>query len=262
MAVLPQALEMAGAIQKDRSNGQLSFFDVAPEKKDFKKTFEQMPDIAEWPEYQLLSFEKQMLGFYITGHPLAKYEDLLRKYRTCSSDNLAGRTQGERLFIGGIIEKVKYTTTRKNEKMAILTLEDLQGTISVVVFPRTFNQCFKYIAPNALVFIRGNLDFRGEEPQIIAEAIMPLEEACEKSTASIEINIGAGAESGILDSVRSTLLNFSGDIPVFITLHTKERKKARLLVDREYYVRPCPELISEIEKNLGEAALSVKVKSD
>ncbi|MBI4974920.1 MAG: DNA polymerase III alpha subunit, partial [Candidatus Omnitrophica bacterium] len=129
-ALIDKALEVADSIHKDKLNGQLSFFDKFEDEENFKKTFQDIPNIPEWPEHQLLAYEKEMLGFYITKHPLARFEKILRTYSTCRTTDLGNLRDGDEVLIGGIISKVKFTTTRKtNEKMAIITLEDLDSVV-------------------------------------------------------------------------------------------------------------------------------------
>ncbi|MDD5496246.1 MAG: DNA polymerase III subunit alpha, partial [Candidatus Omnitrophica bacterium] len=123
--MIDKAVEVADTVHKDRVNGQMSFFDRFEDEDNFKKTFQDIPNIPEWPENQLLAHEKEMLGFYITKHPLARFEKLIKTYSTSVTSGLRNLRDGEEVLLGGIISKVKFTTTRKtNEKMAIMNVED------------------------------------------------------------------------------------------------------------------------------------------
>ena len=122
--MIDKALEVAGGIQKDRLNGQMLFFDKFEDEENFKKTFQEVPNIPEWPENQLLAYEKEMLGFYITKHPLARFEKILKTYSTCPISDMRNRSDGEEMLIGGILTKIKFTITlRTSEKMAIVSQE-------------------------------------------------------------------------------------------------------------------------------------------
>ncbi|MGE4357606.1 MAG: DNA polymerase III subunit alpha, partial [Candidatus Omnitrophota bacterium] len=134
MAVLDNAIEVANSLQKDRQLRQSTFFDSFSNTV-FQRNYKPIPDIKEWPENQLLSFEKELLGFYITGHPLAKFEELMRKYSNVRIIELNSLKDGQEIFLCGMISKLKKTTTRRqNELMAIMTVEDLSGEVEVIVF--------------------------------------------------------------------------------------------------------------------------------
>ena len=201
MAILDRALEVAGGIQKDRLNGQLSFFDTFEDQKAFRQSFQEIPDIPEWPEHQLLSYEKQLLSFYVTKHPLARYEKILVNYATCSTMELADFRDGDEMFLGGIINKAKITVTKKSgEKMAIVKLEDLAGVVEVLVFPSAFQKVGGLVRPDAIVFFKGRLSRREEEPRLIASDIIPIEEVKAKYTRSVNIDlISTGLEEKTLD---------------------------------------------------------------
>jgi len=110
---------------KGKGKGQLSFFDAGLSGNGFQKTANNLPQIKEWPEPQLLAFEKDMLGFYVSGHPLASYAAQLKRFSSFSTINLSGCEDGSEIKIVGFIAKIKQTLTRaRQEKMAILKLED------------------------------------------------------------------------------------------------------------------------------------------
>ncbi len=257
MVMLEHALEVASGIQKDRLSKQLSFFDALEDVGGFKKSFQEIPNIKEWLESQMLAFEKEILGFYITGHPLARYERILKTYASCPTAELVNRRDGEEILIGGIIHKAKQTTTRnKSEKMAILKLEDLDGTVEVLVFPEAFRQTGKQIRIGRVVFIKGKLNLRDEEPKVIANDIIPIEEVAEKYTSKVEIDLfTAGLEDQRLGELKSVLLHHPGNVPVYLNLTTPNNQRFQLLVGEELYIQPNEGLIQDLEKMLGERAV-------
>jgi len=260
MSILDQAMEVAGGIQKDRLKGQLSFFDTFEDQKAFKGTFQGVPNIQEWPENQLLSYEKQMLGFYITKHPLARYERLLRNYTTCSTMELMNFQDGDEIFLGGIINKVKFTMTKKTgEKMAIIKLEDLKGIVEVLVFPRTFQNVGGLIRSDAIIFIKGRISLREQEPKLIADDITPLDEVKKKFTKSVSINIvSAGLEKDTLDTVKGILSHYRGAIPVFLSIVTPDEKRIDIQASDDFRVQPNDNLIKDLEELLGEGTVSLR----
>lgn len=261
MAALDQAMEVAGGIQKDRLKGQLSFFDSFEDQKAFKDSFQNMPNIPEWPENQLLSYEKQMLGFYITKHPLTRYEKLLKNYATCSTMELMNFHDGDEILLGGIINKVKFTITKKTgEKMAIIKLEDLKGLVEVLVFPNIFQKVGSLIKDDAIVFVKGRTSLREQDPKLIADDIVPLEEVKKRYTKSISINIAStGLEKNTLDAIKRILSNYRGSTPVFLSIVTPDEKVVDIQASDDFYVKPDDNMLKELEGLLGEDAISLKV---
>jgi len=260
LAMIDKALEVAGGVQKDRSQGQLSFFDKFEDEESFKKTFHDTPNIPEWPENQLLAYEKELVGFYITKHPLARFEKLVRTYSTCSTAELKSRGDGDEVLLGGIIPKLKLTVTRKsNEKMAILTLEDLDGTVEVLAFPITYAKCAPLIKLDAMVFVKGRLSLKEEEPKIIANEISTLESVRMKYTRSVEIDLlTAGLEANALDRLKKVLSRYPGRVPVYLNFMKPDGKHTKMAINNTLAVEPHEGLVRDIEKVLGKDVVNFK----
>lgn len=260
MAILDQAMEVAGGMQKDKMRGQLSFFDTFEDQDSFKDTFQDVPDIPEWPENQLLSYEKQMIGFYISKHPLARYEKLLENYATCGSMDLMNLHDGDEIFLGGIVNKVKFTITKRNsEKMAIIKLEDLKGIVEVLVFPSTFQKVGGLIKEDAIIFVKGRISLREQDPKLIADDIIPLDEVKRRFTKFVSIHVrSAGLEKQTLDSIRGILTGYKGSIPVYITITTSDDHKIDIQACDDLRVEPSDDLIKELEELLGEGTVSLR----
>jgi len=253
MSVLDKVLNMASKTNRDKFLGQMSFFDDVAADESFKKNFEALPDIPEWPEQELLSNEKEMLGFYITKHPLLKFERLLNAYSTGKISEFAGMSDGQEVLVGGIISKVRITVTRKKaEKMAILSLGDLNNFIEVLVFPNAYRKAPELAKEDALVYISGRLNLREEEPKLIAEEIIPIEQVKEKFTKSVLIRIPVSTpEANFMPRVKEALKRNKGTIPVLLDLISPEGRKVRMATDKDLYVSACDELIEEVEKVVG-----------
>jgi len=253
MAIFDKVIEVAQKAQKDRLNGQMSFFDDGQAIENFKESFHNTPNIQEWPEHELLACEKEMLGFYISKHPLVKFEKLLDAYSTCKVSELADLSDGQRVLIGGLINKVRLTTTRKKrEKMAIVRLEDLNNFVEVLVFPRAYQKSPDLIKEDALVYIDGRLNLREEEPKIVAEDILPLEKVKELFTKSIVVRLSTtGLEEQLMMRVRRIIQKHRGNIPVFIDLLSPERGKIRMSTDKGMSVVPTDEFFRDVETVVG-----------
>lgn len=260
-AMVDKALEVAGDVHKDRLNGQLSFFEKFEDQENFKKTFQDIPNIPEWPENQLLAYEKEMIGFYITKHPLASLENMLNTYSTCNATELRNLHDGDEVLLGGIIAKAKFTTTRKtNEKMAIVTLEDLNGVVECLVFPSTFAKSGGLIKQDAIVFVSGRVSLREEEPKIIVSEIVTLDSVRAKYTKAIFVNVvTAGLEKNSLENLKRVFSRYPGRVPVYLNFVKPDGKATTVAADRTLSVEPHEGLVRDIEKILGRDVVNFKV---
>ena len=179
------------SINKDKKNmmtGQMSLFDLAGEED--KKSFElQMPDIGEFDKGTMLSFEKEVAGLYVSGHPLEDDEEKIRKIATASSldfaineeTGVASIKDGERVVIGGIISDIVIKFTKNNQRMAFVTLEDMTGTVEVIVFPKDFEQHAGLIEMEKKVFVKGRASVEEEKDgKVICEKITSFEDTKKK----------------------------------------------------------------------------------
>ncbi|MDD5561221.1 MAG: DNA polymerase III subunit alpha [Candidatus Omnitrophica bacterium] len=262
-ASLDTILERAQRIQKEKSSGQLSFFDQSLNNGCFGKSPLLVTDCKEWPEPQLLSFEKDMLGFYVSGHPLARYAKQLKRFASCSTASLHEHKDQDTIKIVGLIAKIKQTLTRaKQEKMAILKLEDLDGAIEVLVFPRAFAKVGRYIMPNTIAHIRGTLNLTEDTPKIIAEDLFPFEEIYKLITA-MSINL-SGIKENIFESLKTLLSEHKGNVPIYLRLDTclsdrqvPAKSRVQMVVGENLYVLPSEKLIQDLDELLGEDRFSL-----
>jgi DNA polymerase-3 subunit alpha len=259
VAGLDKVLELSSRMQREQAKGQLSFFDRdLLGDNGFKSKAINLAQVREWPEPQLLSFEKEMLGFYVTGHPLARYAQHLKRFASSSTANLSQCNDGQEIKIVGLIAKIKHTTTRaKQEKMAILKLEDLEGIVEVLVFPVSFQKVSRYIQPNTVVLVRGRLNLREDTPKIIANDLFPIDEIYKLITA-VNINL-SGIRENLFESLKELLLSSSGKIPIYLHLDTPTKSRIQLVVGEGLYVEPSEKLIQDIENLLGEEKLSLVI---
>jgi DNA polymerase-3 subunit alpha len=256
VAGLDKILEVSSRTQKELAKGQLSFFDQNLKQNGFKRSALILPPIKEWPQPQLLAFEKEMLGFYVTGHPLARYAQKLSRFASTSTANLSKYADGEEIKIVGLISKIKQTLTRqKQEKMAILKLEDLEGIVEVLVFPVAFQKVSRYLVPNTVVLIRGRLNLREDTPKIITNDLLPIEEIY-KFITGLKINL-SGIRENVFESLKELLSASRGKTPIYLHLDTPTKTRIHLVVGEEFFVEPSESLIQNIENLLGQERLSV-----
>ena len=253
-------LGSASRNQKEKAKGQISFFDTTFAENGFHKNGPSIniPHVKEWPEPQLLAFEKDMLGFYVSGHPLARYARQLKRFASTTTSSLKAHQDEEEIKIVGLIAKIKQTTTRvKQEKMAILKLEDLEGSAEALVFPRVYLKVSRYIQPSTVVLVRGILNLKEETPKIIVNDLFPVEEIY-KLISSLSINL-SGLRENVFESLKEVLAASNGNIPIYLHLDSHNKSKVQVVVGEGLYVNPSEKLIHDIESLLGEERLSVVI---
>jgi DNA polymerase-3 subunit alpha len=255
---LEYILERTSKSQRERSKGQLSFFDQDVSLNGFKDAASTMPHVKEWPEPQILAFEKDMLGFYVSGHPLARYASQLKRFTSTHTANLTEHKDEEEIKIVGLISKIKNTLTRaKQEKMAILKLEDLEGSVEVLVFPRAYQKVSRYILPNTVVLIRGVLNLKEETPKILLNELFPVDEIYRLITR-ININL-SGMQENLFASLKALLETSHGTIPVYLNLDTPAKSRIHLVVGQGLYIEPNDKIIQEISDLIGEERVALTI---
>lgn len=235
--------------KKDNVLGQVTLFDISSNIED---TTVSLPDIKEYPKRTLLAMEKEMTGIYISGHPLMEYKQTLDKIGTRTStlkdyENNPLVKDGKRIKIGGIIESIKKRTTKTNSIMASVTLEDLYGTLNLIVFPNTLQKYSDLVYEGSVVCIGGKVSLKeDEDPEILVEEILDLNSMGKdtlpiKKELSIDVLFLTNDQSKILLGV---LKNNHGDIPVYINISGGKR----LVANSEFYAADDDKLIEQLHK--------------
>ena len=263
MAVYEKVLE--GVVQDRRKNlaGQISLFDQMSIQQEQPMDFEILPDIKEFPKKVLLSMEKETVGVYISGHPLMEYKDILENFistldiqqsaleeETMMASN--GLKDGSKVKVGGIIVDHKPKSTKNNNMMAFVTLEDLYGTIEVIVFPATYKKYSRLLENDSTVIIEGKLSMReDEEPKILCDQVIQLTSSINRK---LYLKIAKNKKIDIIHQINSILAKYKGDIPVILYL---EASGTQNLANRELWIRQDQELIEELSRLLGEECVKL-----
>ncbi|MBN2266028.1 MAG: DNA polymerase III subunit alpha, partial [Candidatus Aminicenantes bacterium] len=255
--MLDRMIDFGHEVQKAQAARQGSLFgsdtavppDMPPEVQDMR----------EWDESHVLSYEMDALGLYVTGHPLTRHKDRLRKLVSHLVEELdAGRDFDKDVRLAGVIGSYKALKTRKDERMATFVLEDLSGKIEVVAFPDAFSKCGPYLREGQLVCIRGK--YMGEEDnrRISLSQAMPLAEAFEKQAKRLVVRIFLpGLEEATLSELKSILDGHEGRCPVEFELVTPHSYRLVAQSAEVQKVTPSEELLEKIEDLLGENSVSV-----
>ena len=270
VAGLENALAVAAAQQRDRQQGQMSFFETFDEDESARKESETLPDIPPWPQIQMLQHEKETLGMFVTDHPLAEHAEDIHYYSTAHSHTLRNLRPDAEVIIGCYINKVREMVTRNGRgagsKMALLNLEDQQGAFDAVVFPDTYAQYDHLIKQDRVVFLRGQVDFRREDPSIRVQMIYDVSRAAEELTHAVYLPLherdvshspsqspdapdGTAAFKALLQRLGHLCNTHKGTCPVYVGIKTGNLM--HVVMQIESSVRPDVEFCRKLEALLG-----------
>ncbi|MBU1753656.1 DNA polymerase III subunit alpha [bacterium] len=250
-AQLAQVIDDAIKVGSQKPNIAMSMFEMFGNNKDMEDEYEKLPDIPEWPENVLLKLEKELLGIYLTSHPLNQYEQGFKRYITCTISQLKEHKNEEMVVIGGLISQLKKIITKKSEKqMAFLTLEDMTDSIEVIFFPKVFEAAADKIVLDEIVLIKGKLEVGEDKCKILAEEIIEPSQAATLAT-SLHVRLMDDLDNSCLDSLKETLLQFKGVKPVYIHMPDENGNEAVILTGHNLRVTPSEELVSRIKVVIG-----------
>ena len=273
IAVFEKMLDGIAQIKKRNMEGQMSLFEMpsAENEKPESGLYEEediYPDIKEYPNKMLLSMEKEMLGLYISGHPLSEFDEELKRMVSLYSselniysnqnedlylmENEKNISDGMNVVVGGIITSKKTKTTKNNNLMAFLTLEDLYGIMEVIVFPTVLEKYAKLIVEENIVLIKGRISVKEEEqPKIICEEVSPLKKM---HVRKLYLRLNPSMEEDKRESLLALLRYFNGDTPVCVC--NDGEKKGRIL-GKEFWVALNDCVVTELIQRLGEENVKV-----
>jgi DNA polymerase-3 subunit alpha len=192
LAALDDAMAAGQAVQRDRVSGQTSLFDMGGDD-DAAGLERPLPEVAEAPSRERLRWEKELMGLYLSEHPLGSIAEQMATFNPVYSGDLKDESlEGQRVVIGGIVTGIRTVTTRNKETMAVATVEDLQGTLEVVVFPRMYATSGGTFSDGAILLIAGRVDHRGEESSLLADGVWVWEDAVVRGPSAIAQEVAAG----------------------------------------------------------------------
>ena len=253
------ALTRSASARRDLKSGQGSLFDLLGNDSGSRSTDDaaDFPDCPPWHENEMLAAERELLGIYMSGHPLTQYEDILRRYELCSIKDLGGLEDKALTRIGGLVASVALKTTKKKESMAILRLEDLDGSVEIVVWPDTYQKYQSVIEQDATLLIGGHVSKKEEIPNLLALEIYPLEEAPKLFSKSVSIHITASQLDTKLQKVKKIVSLNPGNTPLSVCLLLPDGEKVIIKAENGLFVTPHPDMINNLEHELGENTVFV-----
>jgi len=261
--VLDSAIQAGADAQRDRRDGQMTMFASFEEGQDRSAPAVVIGD-SEWAESEMLAHEKEVLGFYVTSHPLAHQAELLDRFATADVVDLRqpAFVDGTDVILGGMITKIRTVLTkggrRPGSKMGIVTLEDLSGSIEVVLFPDDLAKYRPLIAADRLAFFRGQVDRRREDPGLRVSEVIPIEEATTRLAQCVIVKLHcAGTEERMLEQVHAICRKHKGETPLYLQLTTPGGVQVLVRSKAPTGVRPEEPLTQDVAALLGDDHLVI-----
>jgi len=267
MAIYEKTIDSILAQKKRNIEGQFSLFDSL--SSEVTASDEEMPDVPEYNEKAILSMEKEMVGVYLSGHPLSEYEKVMEKYATTNSNEISeikdgheetGIYDGTKVVLGGIIIKKQNKITKNNNMMAFITLEDLYGTVEGIVFPKIYDNCKDILYEDNIVLVEGSIDASEEEaPKLIINNVTELKKEHENQTIQKKLYIkvkNLENYKNIKKELFYTICRHKGADCVIIY---SEKDKANMVLPEKNWVNTEDEkLIINLKELLGEENIVIK----
>ena len=263
VAVAPVLLDNKARERKNAWEGQMSLFDLVSEeeKKEYQVSF---PDVGEYSKEELLAFEKDILGVYISGHPLDDYEGLWRKNITATAADFivdeeteeAAVKDGMKAVVGGLVVGKVVKTTRSNQLMAFITLEDLMGSVEVIVFPKNYEADRDILTEDSKIFIKGRVSL-GDEPvgKLVCEQVIPFAKVPRELWLQFE-------DKEMYQAMEGTILGIlkESEGPDSVVIYLK-KERAKKILPANWKVEAAGELLDILVCKLGEKNVKLVEKN-
>jgi DNA polymerase-3 subunit alpha len=258
-AAVDRTIDHGGRHQRDRDKGQSQLFGgLMEEGAEGTVEYVALPDAPSWTEAQQLAYEKEALGFYMSGHPLDRHADEMKVF---GARRLAELTTPEAdVWLGGVISGLRPLKTKKGDRMAVFILEDTAGSLEVVVFPETFSKHASLIEADAMVLVRGKFEKDDESARMVATELLPIAALRERTTREVIIHL-EGTRQGrtTFEQLAELLARHRGDRRVFLELDVKGQERAlRVRSEVAQRVKPTERLVSEVEQLCGSGSVELR----
>jgi DNA polymerase-3 subunit alpha len=254
--VLEQALAWGGKQHADRLLGQVSLFDGGlPEAGVDQSSHHPRIGLDEFEKQELLAYEKEALGLYVSEHPLHAIRDQLRRKIDLPLVELGARRDGDIVTVGGIVGAIRQITNRKGDPMAFVRLDDLSGSTEVLVFNSALAAARDVLEPDRILLVKGRVDHKDGETKLVALEVAAFETAADPKDRVIRLRVDATrAPAGVIGKLAAVVRDFPGDARVVIDVELTEGARTYAL-GPAYSVRPVPDFFAEVKTLLGEAAV-------
>ncbi len=256
---IERTLARAASVIADRQRGQSSLFGSLEEKAP------PVPEAAnhapEWPQHQLLAHEKELLGFYVTGHPLTPFVPILEKYALTNTARLAELPHRSVTRLGGLIAAVQNGVSKKNGKpYSMVTLEDLEGSVQVLCMNENYDRYRDLLTLNRAILVVGEVNTADDKPKLFPQEILPLEDAPRRFTKQVHLRLHtAHLKPEDLDAVRELVAAHPGECPLFLCLVRPTGEAVFIEAHERFYVMPSLQLQQAADARFGEETYFARV---
>jgi DNA polymerase-3 subunit alpha len=256
-AVLPKAMQGGTISQEDRKRGQMTMFSSTDTTDEAATEHDALPDLPEWPDPEKLAYEKEVLGFYITGHPLSRHERDLKRFSTHCTSELKRLKDEQEVVVGGMITGVKFGATKKpsrkgNSRMARFMLEDFSGNVPCVMFPDDLAVQSEMVVDDHICFLQARVDHSREQVGLIVQKIVPAAAAAEHFSRTMIVRLDSGMHNrSHLERLQAALSTASGTTAVQLEVRTAAGYRVLLKTNASLRVRPTRELADAVEAVTG-----------
>ncbi|NWF55550.1 MAG: DNA polymerase III subunit alpha [Syntrophaceae bacterium] len=255
LAGLEETMEWAQGVERERANHQIAMFGGMQGGR--RKNEPRLPDVPPWPESQRLAAEKETLGFYLTGHPLSSYAPTLQRFTSMDTVKVQEAADGQEVLIGGVVNSLKEINTKKGDRMAFVSLEDLNGMVEVIIFSELYKNSSLLLKSEDPIFIKGRVDAGEESVKIIASEVLPFEQAVGKLTTSVHLRLlSEGLRREDLETLREIFQDCRGNCPAYLHLILPGEKEAVIDLGEEWKLSSTDQLVHRIRDLLGYEAVS------
>jgi DNA polymerase-3 subunit alpha len=258
-AQIERALSRAASIQSDKQKGQSSLFGALEEKSSSAMP-ETISNLPEWSQHELLAHEKELLGFYVSGHPLTPLAPLLQKYSLHTTAQLATVANRSMTRIGGMIAAVSHGVSKKSGKpYSMVTLEDLEGSVQLLVM-NNYDKFRPLLEENKAILVEGEVSTGEDKPKIFPQEIMPLGDAAKKFTKQVHLRLAmAHLKPEDMERVQQLTAAHAGKCPLFLCFLRPEGGSVFVQANERFSVMPSLELEHEANRIFGEKTYYAKV---
>jgi DNA polymerase III subunit alpha len=258
-AQIERTLARAASLLSDKQKGQSSLFGALEEKAPPMP--EAISNLPEWPQHELLAHEKELLGFYVTGHPLTPFAPILEKYALANTAKLAELSNRSLTRIGGLIAAVQHGFSKKSGKpYSMVTLEDLEGSVQVLVMNENHDKFRPLLEVNKAILVVGEVNTGEDKPKIFPQEIMPLEDAPKKYTRQVHLRLHtAHLKPEQLESVRELVAAHPGKCPLLLCFQRPGGEVIFVDTNERFGVTPSLKLEQEADARFGEQTYYAKV---
>ncbi|MCK6528187.1 DNA polymerase III subunit alpha [Myxococcota bacterium] len=250
---LDKLMERANQAARDREVGQFSLFGGGAKAAAPQGGY-RVPDVPEWPERKRLSLEKEALGFFITGHPMRSYAQEIKRYTTDTTETLADRSDRAEVAVAGMIGGLKETMTKGGDRMAFLTLEDMVGSVEVVVFPKTYAAHAAAVQTEVPVLVRATVDRGGSDEgvKLLAEEVRLLSDVQASRTQEVVLHLETReVDEARLLRLKEVLERHRGECATAVHLTSPGESRTLLRLPDSVRVQAVPALVEDTETLFG-----------